>query len=147
MNRWRSSVRCSLVGVAVAVAVVAVVIAGCGSSTPKSVMDAAVQGKLRIDTQAVASAAASHNVPQLELAIAALNADAVAAHNAGKLTDTKLAEIGRAIAAVQSVLNVSSSVSRTPTAKPTPTPTPKPPPAHKKKGGDGHGGGGEGGGG
>lgn len=132
MNRWRS-----IFG-----SVVVVGIAGCASTASTSVMDAAVQAQLRLDTQAVANAAATHNVAQLQLAVAALNRDAVAAHSAGKLTDTKLAGIGSAIAAIERVVSVSTSV------KPSPTLSTTPPPAgHPKKGGGGHSGGGNGDGG
>jgi acetylglutamate kinase len=56
-------------------------------------MNADVQAQLRNDLRILATAAAAHNVPAAQAALAALNADTAAAHAAGKLSASKLAQI------------------------------------------------------
>jgi cell division septation protein DedD len=130
----------------VAVGCVLFALTGCGSGAPPSPagMSADVQAQLRNDLRILATAAAAHNVPAAQAALAAMNADTAAAHAAGKLSASKLAQIRAAAAAVAvDLTSATPSPTRTTPATPTPTPTR----THDKGGGDGGGkGGGNGGG-
>lgn len=136
--------RARLAGMSVAVGCVLLALTGCGGGPPPSPagMNADVQAQLRNDLRILATAAAAHNVPAAQAALAALNADTAAAHAAGKLSASKLAQI-RAPAAAVAVDLTTATPSPTRTTTPTPTPTR----THDKGGGDGGGhGGGDGGG-
>lgn len=122
----------------------------CASGSPTTTaMDQAVQAQLRQDLRALASAAAAHSTPSAQAALAALNADAAAAHAAGKLSDTRLAQIRAAAVSVQADLTPPSAPM--PRATISVTPASSSPPAratpggkHKGKGkGDGDAGGGD----
>jgi hypothetical protein len=124
---------------------VAVLLAGCGSGSAHNT-DAATTTLLRRDMTALASAAASRNYASAATALAALNADAATARDAGKLTDDQLAQIRAAATTVQADLTAASRAAATTAAAPTVTPTPKPTPTKSKhkdahSGGNGQGGG------
>lgn len=111
-----------------------------GTTTP---IAAATRIQLRHDTQALASAAAAHNLTAAHNALSTLNTDLAAAQAAGDLTDAKLAQIRAAALAVQSDLAALEPTPRV-TVSITSTSTPTAPGPSKSKhghgGGDGHGG-------
>jgi hypothetical protein len=92
-----------------------------GGKTNSSI-DSSVQAQLRTDVTTLAAAAAAHNTAAAQAALTALDADAAAAHTAGKLSDSKLAQIRAVEAALQADLTSSSPTTPAPiTQSPTPT--------------------------
>ncbi len=133
----------------------AVILVGCGGNNPtrRAGIDAGVQQQLRRDVAAVAAAAARHDIPAAQAALAALDADLAAAHTAGKLPAARLAQIRMAAAQVQTSLtrqadsravtpSPSSIIVTVPAGRSTPgkpAKSAKPPKTGKKSGKSGHG--------
>lgn len=129
----------------------ALVLAGCASSgqgRPNGI-DSTVRQQLRNDLTTLATAASAHRRADAEAALSALDADAAAAHVAGKIDDISLSRIRAAAARVHADLITARTVTPTVTV-PASSPPPKPSRPKKDNGGDkhgkGHGDGGDGGG-
>lgn len=121
-----------------ALAVVAVVCAtllGAGCASRGDSIDPATQTLLQRDVLTLTHAAAAHDYAAARAAAATLNADLSAARAAGKISDTKQAQVHAAIVRVTAAL----AAQRSPAPKPTT-------PAGDGKTGKGKGGDGEGGG-
>ncbi len=113
----------------------ALLLAACSSGRNDQ---AATAAQLRNDMRSLAIAATAHNYAAASSALAALNADAAAAHVNGNLSDARLAAIRAAAARVQADLTrASSAPPSTGTIRP---PSPSHPQQSKDRGhGHGHG--------
>lgn len=118
---------------ALATACAVVVITGCSANAGIGSRDVAA-GQLRYDMQALAAAAAAHDIPAAQAALATLRRDAAAVHTTRAIDDASLARILASAQTVQADLNAVSlsytstpSTSRTTTPVATPKPTPTPP--------------------
>lgn len=125
-----------------ALATVAVVLAtllGSGCASGGDSIDPATQTLLQRDVQVLTRAAAAHDHAAARAAIATLNADLSSARAAGKISDTKQAQVHAAIVKVTATLASEPTPASTPTS-PAPKPTT---PSGDGKSGDGEGGGGD----
>jgi len=131
----------------VALLLVTGLLAGCGSGSSGS---SGAESRLRQDVHDVTDAVAGHDREAARSALAKLTADAQAARAAGQITDSKLAAIRSAAAAVTADLAPPATPSA-PASSPAPAPSASPPgdggkgdgkdkggkDGGKKKGGDG----------
>ena len=133
-------------------AAAAVALSACSSAAPSAGgIDLAVREQLRQDLSTLATAVAGHHQQAARSALGGLDADANAAHAAGRLSDGRYAAIRTAARqlAADLVPAPTSSVTATTAVTPPPTHTthpakpPKPRPKPKPKPGKGkkHGGG------
>lgn len=112
----------------------ALLVGGCASQAGG--IDATTKTLLQRDVQNLTSAAASRDYAAARTAISTLNTDLTAAYAAGKISDTRLAQIQASILKLQVAM---TAVMATPTPLP-PTSPPSPPTPHGKdrqNGGDG----------
>jgi len=122
----------------IAAAAVICFLAGCGSSAPPATsIDAAAQTQLRQDLHAVAKAIAGHHRARARAALAKLNADTAAAHAAGRVSDTRFADIQAAATSLATDLerhaHTPAPTVTVTTSAPVPPPGGHPKPPHKPK--------------